>query len=631
MANQILAGAVFQAGQVIAGVDANNPPYVGPPVGKFITRSISGGYPKTISLRSVIDIDADPITTITNTSSYFGTRFASDPNGRYLAIGDTVNNKVFVYNTQDLGADPTVVDYPSSGSAAVLSMNSDKLFVGKTTIYAYDLSDLSAAPTTISAPSSEVADYGFGSDIACNSTHLFIGSQYARIDQQGGVQSSGADSESGKVHVWNISTEQYEIDLYGTDVEYGDKFGSEIKVTDTHVAIGAYGADTSPGYQPETGAVYLFDAQDLSATPTKLTGGGYGDEYGRNIDLNSTHLAVSEGNYSGYSDTGASLQENGRLFIYSLTNLSNPTIKTGNLYSEKYGINPNLFKDGSGRISFYRSLANTGGPTKYFVYNINDLDTPLWESETEQPVMELPAYVAPLTSVAGTSLLLSGNNASIRDESQSVESISVFGNTTVADSSPYGTGKSISFDGDGDYIRADEALDSFTSTTDPFTIEFWMRPERFNDGSAVDIPFAINSISTGSNELILVGNNNGAPSGQGQYVTLSGSGANPSYSLGLNLQDNGPWYHIAMTYDGTTFKLYVDGTVAISQNVAFTIPFADCSLLIGADADSANAGSLGNYYKGALADIRISKEVAYTENFTVPSASLGDYSENELD
>lgn len=31
MANQILAGAVFQAGQIIAGVDANNPPYVGPP------------------------------------------------------------------------------------------------------------------------------------------------------------------------------------------------------------------------------------------------------------------------------------------------------------------------------------------------------------------------------------------------------------------------------------------------------------------------------------------------------------------------------------------------------------------------------------------------------------------------
>lgn len=31
MANQILAGAVINAGQVIAGVDANNPPYVGPP------------------------------------------------------------------------------------------------------------------------------------------------------------------------------------------------------------------------------------------------------------------------------------------------------------------------------------------------------------------------------------------------------------------------------------------------------------------------------------------------------------------------------------------------------------------------------------------------------------------------
>ena len=31
MANQILAGAVVQAGMVIAGVDADNPPYVGPP------------------------------------------------------------------------------------------------------------------------------------------------------------------------------------------------------------------------------------------------------------------------------------------------------------------------------------------------------------------------------------------------------------------------------------------------------------------------------------------------------------------------------------------------------------------------------------------------------------------------
>jgi hypothetical protein len=390
MANQILAGAVFQAGQVIAGVDADNPPYVGPPVAKWITRSL-GGYPRPIYLRSVIDIDADP-TTITNTSPYFGTNVVSDPNGNYLAVSDQIERKVFIYDTQDLTAAPTEITTPSghSNTGQSMCMTADKIFVGQNPVYAYDLSDLSAAPTTISAPASEVSAGGFGSDLACNSTHLFIGSQYARINQTGGVQASGVNSESGKVHVWNLSTEQYETSLYGTDTEYGDKFGSEIRVTDTHVAIGAHGADSSSGYQPQTGAVYLFDAQDLSATPTKLTGGGYGDEYGRAIDLNSTHLAVSEGNYSG-----SNLHENGRLFIYPLTNLSNPTIKTGNMYAEQYGTYPQLFKDGSNRISFHRNLANQGGTTKFFVYNISDLDTPLWESETEQPILEMPAYVAP--------------------------------------------------------------------------------------------------------------------------------------------------------------------------------------------------------------------------------------------
>lgn len=394
MANQILAGAVFHAGQVIAGVDANNPPYVGPPVGKWVTRSNT--FPRSIFIRSVLDIDADPVTIENSTTSHFGGNAVSDPNGNYLAINDHVNDKVFIYDTQDLSAAPTVItpqpiDNGMFGHS--MCMTNDKIFVGQNPVYAYDLSDLSAAPITISAPTSEVAAHGFGSDLACNSTHLFIGSKHARINQTGGVDTSGVNSESGKVHVWNLATEQFETDLYGIDPEYGDMFGSEIRVTDTHVAIGAYGADSSPGYQPETGAVYLFDAQDLSATPTKLTGGGYADGFGQTIDLNDTHLAVSE------SSNSDNQNENGKLFIYPLNNTSSPIVATGTLYSERFGSNPILFNDGSNRISFYRSFANLGQPASYFVYDINDLSTPLWQEEvvTERPILMMSPYVAPPT------------------------------------------------------------------------------------------------------------------------------------------------------------------------------------------------------------------------------------------
>ena len=37
-------------------------------------------------------------------------------------------------------------------------------------------------------------------------------------------------------------------------------------------------------------------------------------------------------------------------------------------------------------------------------------------------------------------------------------------------------GGSVYFDGDGDYLRADTALDGFTSTTDPWTMEAWVNP-----------------------------------------------------------------------------------------------------------------------------------------------------------
>ena len=463
MANQILAGAVVQAGYIIAGVDASNPPYVGPPVAKWITRSV-GAYPKTFGVRSVLDLDSTA-TTFTNTSDHFGSVIDVDLNGRYIVVRDshypsgTGNGAVWVYNAQDLSEEPTIL-IPDSGESTYnqlytfgysLAMSGDKLFVGNNAqgvpVYCYDLSDLSAAPSKISTPTTyHQGDYLFSFDMSANSTHLFIGHPQSREP----INSSDNMTEAGAVHVYDAETLSYQTSLFGFEGEYGDKFGSEVKATDTHLAVGAYGDDEVNGNQNQNGAVYIFNTSDLSASPTKVMPltSGHSDQFGRAISLNDTHLAVSESN----DDTNNS--NSGALHIYDLNNLPTPTISYGTLYSEYYGSNPVLFNDGSNRISFYRSFANLGQPAKYFVYNINDLDTPLWESETEQVVSFLPAYVAPPPPPPSLTIVISPYN---QDEVYVYESSDLTGTPTIIsapDSNDTYFGAGLHSDSDNLYVTS---------------------------------------------------------------------------------------------------------------------------------------------------------------------------------
>ena len=93
-------------------------------------------------------------------------------------------------------------------------------------------------------------------------------------------------------------------------------------------------------------------------------------------------------------------------------------------------------------------------------------------------VLNSPVYTeaftpstAPLEAVSGTSILLSGNNAAIRDESQTAEKLTVHGSISPVDSSPYGSGKSMGFN--GSYITSSEGIDF---SDNDFTIELWWYP-----------------------------------------------------------------------------------------------------------------------------------------------------------
>ncbi len=134
---------------------------------------------------------------------------------------------------------------------------------------------------------------------------------------------------------------------------------------------------------------------------------------------------------------------------------------------------------------------------------------------------------------------------------------------------------SIHFDGIDDYVDCgtDASLDL---TSNAITIEAWIYPTSFR--SNVWEGCVINkSGGTGNHGYMLrVGNG-------GQVNFNLGDGVwNELYSSigAVNLNN---WHHIAGTYDGTTMRLYVDGTEVDTQSWSQNIGSSSNSLFLGSD------------------------------------------------
>jgi hypothetical protein len=217
----------------------------------------------------------------------------------------------------------------------------------------------------------------------------------------------------------------------------------------------------------------------------------------------------------------------------------------------------------------------------------------------------LTVPTAPLTAITNTSLLTcqsnrfldaSSNNFTItRNGDVSVQRFSPFEPTA-----PYSTsviGGSGYFDNDGDSLTA--SATSLPTGSSAYTIEAW-----------------VYTTVAERNEIVNWGTNT---TGQTNALRINADGSITVYwwfndlSTGSVLNPNA-WNHIVSQYDGTTRKIFLNGT-----QIASDTPTAP-----NVTGTNITVGTIGTeWYRGYISDLRISNVALYSgTSYTVPTAPL---------
>jgi hypothetical protein len=210
---------------------------------------------------------------------------------------------------------------------------------------------------------------------------------------------------------------------------------------------------------------------------------------------------------------------------------------------------------------------------------------------------------------SSTSLLLLGNgtnggqNNTFVDSSANNFTITRNGNTTQGSFSPFtGAGGSGYFDGSGDYLSVASASAIDISTGD-WTIEGWcyatVKTNLVDGVCGYGSYGAMMLYYSGTNWVLEIGN------GSSVVVTISGAATTNT------------WQHLAVTRNGNTFTLWINGTSAGTGTSSATLAGSSRTVYIGYN------GSSTQYFTGNISNFRLLKGTAlYTSTFTPPTSPL---------
>jgi hypothetical protein len=210
---------------------------------------------------------------------------------------------------------------------------------------------------------------------------------------------------------------------------------------------------------------------------------------------------------------------------------------------------------------------------------------------------------------------MDGNDSSttFNDSSMAPKSISANGNAKVSTTKSVFGGASAYFDGNGDYLLG-PAHSGFAFGTGDFTVEFYVNFDRTDIGMGL-IDSATSLCCTGQYDWYI-----GYSNTSGLYFSKHWGGINPATAAWAPTA--GTWYHVAVTRQNGTIRMFIDGTEKTVSNAG---SYASTSF----QSTGLHIGVIGTptYFQGYMDEVRITKGKArYLSNFGLTAGAYPEYS-----
>lgn len=184
------------------------------------------------------------------------------------------------------------------------------------------------------------------------------------------------------------------------------------------------------------------------------------------------------------------------------------------------------------------------------------------------------------------------------------KTITAVGNAAISSTQSKFGGSSVYLDGSGDYMYAPTGT-AFAFGTGEFTVEMWVYLEPMSNNYQLYDSCQLGGDGARGAAWTLEINVGGT-------VKVYRSGGYTAAST-LAIAES-TWTHVAVCRNGGSFNIYIGGALALTFSNAQDLTVGGC--VIGRYAD----GGGGNWFKGYIDDIRITKGVArYTAAFTPPT------------